>query len=78
MNGKPVICGGLDAGYNARDECHILKGNNGFSHFATMSTPRYWAASVVYNNHILVSGGYDGFNNFLKSSEYLMTEGTVA
>ena len=70
INGQPVICGGLDAGGNTIDDCYILIDNQ-YVPFATMSTTRWTAASVIFRNSLFLSGGRDGSGNTLKSTEFI-------
>ncbi len=66
-----VVCGGLDVGSTGKDECYRLSGSGNDRNLGSMRYGRSGAASVVMDNGktLWVTGGYDGFNSTLWSTE---------
>ena len=72
IGGKAIICGGS---YPRTDKCHVLTKTE--SKFLTkMSSKRNGARSIIYDDYIFITGGYDG-DNELSSTEKIKSDGTV-
>ena len=68
INGKLVVCGGWDANYKVRDECHSFD-NSPPKLLTKLRSSRQGAASVVVESALWVLGGSDGSG--LKSTEWI-------
>jgi len=71
IGGKAIICGG---GYPKTDKCHVLTDSES-KFLTTMSTKRYGANSIIYDDYIFITGGYG--DNYLNSTEKIKSDGTV-
>ena len=58
IGSSPLICGGEDASYDTRDACYIIGQQE--TGAVTMTTPRWLAASIVFNGRLFIAGGYNG------------------
>ena len=60
----PLICGGFDVSWHARQECYLLT-NNGFSNIINMTKARVGSSAVVQNQDLVVFGGvyYEGITS---------------
>ena len=76
IQGQPLVCGGYDKDWNAKEDCWTLeKSRTSWRRLTTMTSKRTTAASVPVNNtYLWILGGYDG-DGPTKSTEYVDLEG---
>jgi hypothetical protein len=77
VSGQPIICGGLDTGYDYHSECYKYT-TNSWKFLTDMATKRAFSASVPVKGKLLVLGGKDDYNNRLATSEYISPDGDVS
>ena len=76
---KVVICGGREnkVPYPKTSSCYKFSHDHQWKFLGNMSTPRYSHAAIPIPNGLWVTGGYDDGDNDLKSTEIILTNGTL-
>ena len=78
MGSFSVICGGVDKTTTALKQCYKLMAG-GWHEFATMTSKRGYAASIVYDNSLIIFGGHEYYNGpGLQSTEIINGDGQVS
>ena len=75
LNGRPLICGGIEESNNATKECYIYNATSlTWSLFANMNHKRYGASGITLDDEkFLIMGGSSQTN----ASEYIFSNGSV-
>ena len=78
LNTKPLICGGY-AGDSAQLQClfHDLH-TDSWKRYASLTTSRFWHASVPFKDSLWFSGGLGNYpRELLSSTEFVYGDGSV-
>ncbi len=73
FKGNPILCGG-DQNDAPSNKCYSLENNEWVSSASMNSVRSFAAAAQLQDGNLLVTGGYDGSHQDLKSSEMLTEE----
>merc|ERR1711970_1395953 len=83
VNGSPVICGGYGKAKNEssnkmQSSCYSFDTpSQAWKLLAEMNSKRYYPSSVVTNEGLWVTGGFNADNSNLASTEYIYINGSV-